>query len=148
MTVLLSGTKGYWPSLRRGKYPSRPRWRLEAPYSVAAAKTTVEKLLGGNDRPTAILCGNDVLAWGALHAISRKGPRVPKEISVTGIGDFKGSREFEQPLTMVRIPARQIGKQGAEAIAAAIKSPDAPAHGCLISPELVVRGTSGPAAPR
>ena len=38
------------------------------------------------------------------------GIRVPQQISVTGIGDFKGSKEMEPGLTIIRIPARSIGK--------------------------------------
>ena len=95
-----------------------------------------------SERPTAIICGNDVLAWGALYATVKCGLRVPQDVTVTGIGDFKGSKDFEPPLTTVRIPARQIGMRAAKNIAAAIVTPDdAPAHQ-LIPPELIIRGTS------
>ncbi|GFE50733.1 transcriptional regulator [Roseobacter cerasinus] len=117
--------------------------RLETPYSVASAKAAVTDILGLPQRPTAILCGNDVLAWGALHAISKLGLRVPHDITVTGIGDFKGSREFEPALTTVRIPARQIGAKAAALIAGNIVTPETPGDGELIVPELLVRSTCG-----
>lgn len=117
------------------------RFRLETPYSVAAAKAAVLDLLAAPQRPSAILCGNDVLAWGALHAISKSGLRVPDDITVTGIGDFKGSREFEPALTTVRIPARQIGAKAAALIAQTIVSPETPGPGERIVPELLVRAT-------
>ena len=122
------------------------RWRLETPYSVAAAKTAVAGLLAVPDRPTALICGNDVLAWGALHALARAGIRVPEEITVTGIGDFNGSRDFEPALTTVRIPARTIGAEAAAAIARLITSETRPDVSACIPPELVVRATSGPPA--
>ena len=119
-------------------------WSLETPYSVGAAKEALVGLLSEAGLPTALICGNDVLAWGALHAISRHGLRVPDDITVTGIGDFKGSREFEPALTTVRIPARQIGAKAADVIAQRIVSPDDDAQGELVVPELTVRRTSGP----
>ena len=67
---------------------------------------------------------------------------VPKDISVTGIGDFKGSREFEPSLTTVRIPARQIGAKAATTIARKIASTDVTASGELVVPELIVLQTS------
>ena len=118
-------------------------WRLEAPYSVAAAKNAVIDLLNRGDLPSAIICGNDVLAWGTIHALSKCGIQVPGDVAVTGIGDFKGSGEFEPSLTTVRIPARQIGKRAAEVVATAVISPDEENAGALIPPELVVRATSG-----
>lgn len=116
-------------------------WQLETPYSVAAAKEATARLIAGPARPSAILCGNDVLAWGALHALSRAGLACPTAITVTGIGDFNGSRDFEPGLTTVRIPARTIGAEAAGTIATLITEGTAPPSGALIPPELIVRGT-------
>jgi LacI family transcriptional regulator len=119
-------------------------WQLETPYSVAAAKMAVLSLVETGDRPTAIICGNDVLAWGALYALARRGIAVPDAMTVTGIGDFKGSRDFEPPLTTVRIPARTIGSTAANAIVQLIVSPDTPDVAAHVLPELLVRETSQP----
>lgn len=119
---------------------------LEAPYSVGEAKAAVTRLILSDQVPTALICGNDVIAWGAMHALSKQGLRVPQDISVTGIGDFKGSRDFEPALTTVRIPARQIGAKAAALIAQNIVSPQERLAGERVLPELVIRGTS--AAPK
>ena len=119
-----------------------PQWVLETPYSVAAAKSAVEDLLRGGARPSALIGGNDVLAWGALHAATRFGVKVPDELTVTGIGDFAGSREFEPALTTVRIPARKIGQQGGEAIARAIVSRGDRIVSERLASELIIRKTS------
>ncbi len=120
----------------------REGWTFETPYSVAAAKKAIQALIATEERPTAVICGNDVLAWGVIHGLMKNQLSVPDDLTVTGIGDFKGSKEFEPGLTTVRIPARQIGAQGAKRIVDAIVA-DAPvAMGDLISPELVVRATS------
>ena len=118
-----------------------PDWALETPYSVASAKEAVSEIMSNQDRPTALICGNDVLAWGALHALSKAGLDIPGQVSVAGIGDFKGSKEFEPALTTVRIPARQIGQKAAARIARDIVNSDQNAVGELVVPELVVRQT-------
>ncbi|QMU59206.1 MAG: substrate-binding domain-containing protein [Boseongicola sp.] len=117
-------------------------WDLQTPYSVGAAKDAVLQMLAQDDMPSALICGNDVLAWGALHALSKVGLDVPKAMSVTGIGDFKGSSDFEPALTTVRIPARQIGTKAAATIAGRITSTNSEATGELVVPELIVRQTS------
>ncbi|WP_338550886.1 LacI family DNA-binding transcriptional regulator [Roseovarius phycicola] len=120
----------------------RDDWIFETPYSVAEAKMAVETLIKADKQPTAVICGNDVLAWGAIYGLMKNGLSVPDDLTVTGIGDFKGSKEFEPGLTTVRIPARQIGAQGAKRIVEAIVS-DAPvSFGDRIAPELIVRATS------
>ena len=121
----------------------RGDWHLEMPYSVASAKSAVRSLIAADERPTAFICGNDVLAWGALHALNREGVKVPEDVTVTGIGDFNGSKDFEPSLTTVRIPARTIGKRAAEAIVRLITSAGEEDVGSLVMPELVVRKTSG-----
>lgn len=118
-------------------------WRLVTPYSVDAAKLSASSLLMNERRPSAIVCGNDVLAWGTLHALSRAGVKVPSEMTVTGIGDFNGSSAFEPSLTTVRIPARTIGEKGATAIVRLILSQGTEDVGALLEPELLVRETSG-----
>lgn len=96
------------------------KWRSEAPYSIADAKRACTELLGQSDRPTAMLCGNDIIAQGCLYAASFLALRVPEELSIMGIGDFKGSAEIEPSLSTIRIPAKSIGELAAEHIADAV----------------------------
>lgn len=119
----------------------RADWCLETPYSLAASKAAALSLVSSQERPTAIICGNDVLAWGAMHALSKAAIAVPDQMSVTGIGDFKGSKDFEPPLTTVRIPARSIGEKAAEGIVQLITTSGAATVGARVMPELKIRET-------
>ncbi|MEM7091332.1 MAG: substrate-binding domain-containing protein, partial [Pseudomonadota bacterium] len=103
--------------LRANQIEVPDKWRFEAPYSIREAKRAGIELLGQIDRPTAILCGNDIIAQGVLYAAGQLGLRVPQDLSVIGIGDFKGSGEVEPSLTTIRIPARRIGAVAGELIA-------------------------------
>jgi len=91
-------------------------WRLEAPYSVREAKRASILLLEQGHRPTAILCGNDIIAQGVLYASNHLSLKVPDDLSIMGIGDFKGSAEVEPSLSTIRIPAKRIGLMAAELI--------------------------------
>ncbi|WP_120502421.1 LacI family DNA-binding transcriptional regulator [Roseovarius sp. EL26] len=89
-------------------------WILEAPYNIAEAKRACLSLLKENNIPTAILCGNDIIAQGALYAAQKLSIDVPADLSVMGIGDFKGSGEIEPGLSTIRIPAKNIGSLAAK----------------------------------
>lgn len=134
--------RGVSDALRKAGAEIRNDWCLETPYSVAAAKAAALSLIASSKRPTAIICGNDVLAWGAMHALSSEGLNVPEDMTVTGIGDFNGSKDFAPPLTTVRIPARTIGEKAAEGIVQLITTSGQAEVGALLKPELMVRETS------
>lgn len=119
-------------------------WQLTTVYSISASKRDTVDLLNTAHRPTAIICGNDILATGALYGAAAAGLSVPNDVTVTGIGDFKGSSEIEPPLTTVRIPAKRIGHEAGRALASLIITPDTAETGLHYEPELMVRASSGP----
>ncbi len=86
-------------------------------YDIGEAKERVKTLLEAS-RPTAILCGNDVISHGAIFACQALGLNIPEDISIVGIGDFRGSAQMEPALTTVRLPARKIGRLAADALVA------------------------------
>ena len=114
--------------------------RAEAPYAIAAAKEAAAHLLANTPRPTAILCGNDVQATGAVYAARAAGLSVPGDVSIIGIGDFRGSADMEPALTTVRLPARQIGGEAGRALAFAITE-EAPMTSLACAIELRERET-------
>ena len=86
---------------------------FETLYDIGAAKKIVGELLSGN-RPTALICGNDIIAQGAMFACQLHKVSIPDELSIIGIGDFRGSAHMVPALTTLRLPARRIGELAAE----------------------------------
>ena len=119
----------------------RADWRVETPYSISEAKAATAALLGAKGRPSALVCGNDVLAQGAIYAAFSLGLRVPDDLSIIGIGDFKGSREMEPNLTTIRLPARRIGTLAGAQLAGGIVSGDGADVRLCCDIELAERGT-------
>ena len=120
-------------------------WQLTTVYSISDSKRDTLELLSRTDRPTAIICGNDILATGALYGAAAAGLRVPDDISITGIGDFKGSAEIEPAcLTTVRIPAKRIGHEAGLALSSAIINPGSVTTGLHCKPKLMIRSSSKP----
>ena len=120
----------------------RDEWQVTAPYSVGMAKAMCLELMANPDRPGAMLCGNDVIAQGAIFAAQKLGLRVPHDVSVMGIGDFKGSSEMEPPLSSIRLPARRIGRIAGQQIAHAIAAEEMTVQRQSCQARLVARGTT------
>ncbi len=59
-------------------------------------------------RPTAVLCSNDEIAFGALQACRTAGVAVPKEMALTGYDDIALSKYCDVPFTTVRQPNRAM----------------------------------------
>jgi LacI family transcriptional regulator len=89
----------------------QPEWIASSLYSIGQARLSCTKLLQQPNRPTALICGNDIIAQGAVSAAFHLGLRIPQDISIIGIGDFAGSADMFPSLTTVRIPAQEIGSQ-------------------------------------
>ena len=60
-------------------------------------------------RPTAVICVNDFLAFGALLECQALGIAVPAQMSIAGFGDIQFASDTQPPLTTVRMPAADIG---------------------------------------
>jgi DNA-binding LacI/PurR family transcriptional regulator len=79
-------------------------------WTPASGAEQVERLLASGQRPTAIMCGNDLLALGAIRAVRQRRLRVPEDIAVTGFDDFDFAEFVDPALTTVRVPGYEIGR--------------------------------------
>ena len=105
----------------------------------------VLRMLGMRPVPGAritVICGNDVLAIGALQAAQRVGRRVPGDLSVAGFDDMPFARVVSPPLTTVRFPIEDVGSHAARYLLARLAG-GTPARRIELPIELVVRASTG-----
>jgi LacI family transcriptional regulator len=119
-----------------------PMCNVETPYSISDAKEAITGVLRQDHRLTALICGNDVIATGALYAARRAALPVPEKLSIIGIGDFKGSRDMEPALTTVRLPAQEIGTLAGQHMVQAIVTDDTTVHRIRCTAALQERDTT------
>lgn len=109
------------------------------------------KLLALKNRPTAIFGSNDEIAAGVLAAAHSDGINVPYELSIAGFEDSPFSKQSWPALTTARQSTEEIGKHAAQRLIddlqreAKGEQPSNDNEG--FSPELVVRGSTGPRCP-
>ncbi|HWE08310.1 MAG TPA: LacI family DNA-binding transcriptional regulator [Solirubrobacteraceae bacterium] len=95
---------------------------------------------------SAVFASNDQMALGVLRAMHEAGRRIPEDVSVVGFDDLPEASYFTPPLTTVRQDFGEVGSRSLRILVRAIESVAAgarPPEGSLVSPELVVRASSG-----
>lgn len=120
-------------------------WLTAQPYRIGEGRRGARALLSGAERPTAIVCGNDQLAFGVLVEARALGVSVPGALSVAGFGDSDYAEFLDPPLTTMHAPAEEIGERAAAFLLARLAGePAETAQSVEVA--LVVRGSTGPAA--
>jgi LacI family transcriptional regulator len=102
-------------------------------------------LLDSPDRPTGIFAPSDVMAVGALDAISERGLRCPEDISIVGYNDLPLSRFVAPPLTTIEVSAEEIGAEAARMALRSITDPGSRGRLVTLPARLIVRRSTGPA---
>lgn len=111
--------RGFRDALRSAGLDPRNQTVLSGNYHADSGYELVRTLLRGNRLPTAIMCGNDRMAVGAILGLLEAGIRVPQDISVMGYDDqFQLAAEVRPALSTVRLPYPAMGRLAAEELAA------------------------------
>jgi LacI family transcriptional regulator len=92
----------------------RPEWHVEVAYTLDDAREAARHLLNLKDRPTAVVCGNDVIAYGVLLEAERSGFSVPGDLSVVGFEDLDWSRHLRPGLTTIQVPTASTWRRAGE----------------------------------
>lgn len=94
---------------------------LEVPF-VASAVEQIRKLLKPPQRPTALICSNDLLAIRCIRAASLAGLAVPADISVVGFDGIALGEDLTPMLSSVTQPNAGIGRCAVELLVQAVSS--------------------------
>jgi len=121
---------------------------VECPYELQEAKLGLKKLLLNNPKITAIICGNDVLAMGAMLEAQKQGINVPSALSIIGFDDLEISRHLLPSLTTIHIDAIGMWAQAANHLVSQINGVSNLPRMIKASVNLVIRESSGPAPKR
>lgn len=124
-----------------------PEFMVPSHFDGSLAFEQTSRLLRHPQRPTAIFAGNDTIAMRVIEAARCSGVQVPGELSVIGFDDAPAALLVTPNLTTVRQPLREIGECATGLLIrymreSVVSAPET----ILLAPELVVRGSTGPAS--
>jgi LacI family transcriptional regulator len=133
--------EGYQRALIRSSLQFDPLLVIPSIPTRGGGHESVRKLLQMEDRPTAALCFNDVVALGAIEALQLAGIKVGSDFGVIGFNDV--STETQPALTTIDTAPRQLGEVAAELLLRRIKKPDSLRETTILHPRLIVRESCG-----
>jgi DNA-binding LacI/PurR family transcriptional regulator len=109
-----------------------------------AAVRTLLKVFSPGDFPTALVCGNDVNAVGALSALEEAGLRVPQDVSVVGYDNSALASLRRIALTTIDQPRLEMGRLAVAALADRMRTGRTEPVRRRVAPALVTRSTTAP----
>lgn len=136
---------GWTEALAEHGLALEPALRRGGPFAHHTGYGACLDLLDAPSPPTAILCGNDVIALGALDAARRRGVDVPGELAIVGFDDIALAGWESFRLTTVRQPLAAMAQEAVRLLTARIAADDGPPPRRTVFPvELIQRATTAP----
>jgi LacI family transcriptional regulator len=108
--------EGVRRALREAGLTLPDAWYLEVSYRMDDARQAARALLLKADRPSVLVCGNDVIAYGVLAEAATRGVDVPRQLSVMGFDDLEWSRHQRPSLSTMHMPIDEVWTRGGEYI--------------------------------
>jgi LacI family transcriptional regulator len=116
---------------------------VERPFGVAEGREAFRRLMAAAPRPTAVICGSEPFAYGAIFESAALGLAVPREVSVTGFDDMWLASQLTPGLTTVRTPRRRMGTLAGRYLLSVLAGEE-PMTPRPLDFELVLRGSTAP----
>ena len=115
--------QGYLEMLQKAGAVPRPEWIYSGTFSAETGRTGIARILQSNERPTAICCANDEIAFGAVHAAHLVGIRCPEDVSIVGFDDGFWATACQPALTTIRQPLADLAERAVGLIVEAANDP-------------------------
>lgn len=121
-----------------------PEWVIECPATREDGFRAATMLFQQPAHPTAVVCFNDILAFGAMLGLRQLGLEPGRECSVVGADNTPEAALWKPGLTTAAVDFDRIGRLSGELLEARINQPDRPVEKIILAPKLIVRSSSGP----
>jgi LacI family transcriptional regulator len=117
---------------------------FEGDFRFEGGQAAAREILRLEDRPTAVVAANDMMALGAMAEFKTAGLKVPRDISIVGFDDIAFAALSDPPLTTVCSPRAEIGRKAVEALMSTIENPHLPGAEIQIPLHLIKRSSTAP----
>lgn len=114
-------------------------WREDGRFTEEGGAAAAKALLSRHPDATALFCGNDKMALGAMHYLHQQGHHIPRDISVVGFDDMAHTAFANPSLTTVHLPLYEVGQTACEKLIERIRGRGAEHLAMTLATHLVVR---------
>jgi LacI family transcriptional regulator len=120
----------------------KPEWINDGFFTEQGGAAAAQRILTAASDVTALFCGNDKMALGAMHYCNRHGIRVPADVSIIGFDDMQHAAFVNPALTSVHLPLYEVGTLACERLIERVRGKTDPVAEVLPT-HLVVRESTG-----
>ena len=142
MVAGLDRLAGYREALVDAAIQFDPSLLATADFTHESGVTAMERLLAARPNIDAVFCASDLIAAGALAALDAAGRRVPEDVAVVGFDDSSIAATSRPPLTSVRQPIEEMGREMVHLLLDLIANNDRVARRVVLATELILRASS------
>lgn len=132
--------RGYQDELTDSRRKVARTRTIESDFSTDGGFEAMNQLLRNRFAPDGVFAANDQMAVGAMRAVREAGLQVPRDVKVVGFDDSPLATAAHPPLTSVRQPMEELGREMAHLLMALVNG-EATHTSVMLPTELVVRGT-------
>lgn len=120
-----SRASGYLSAMQKASLPVKDYYMVTVSANMDGACEDMDAYLKKKPKlPTAFFADNDVIALGAMKAMSKHGIRIPEDISIIGFDDVSYSSISTPPLTTLRVPKQELGRTAVRRLCDIIRDKD------------------------
>ncbi len=134
---------GYRQALEEAGLPYDETLVACGTFTPASGAAAMERLLKLPSPPTAVFVASDVVAFGALQTIRRYGLRIPQDLALMGFDDVPLSAYLDPPLSTVRLPAQDLGREAGQLLLRWIQEGRPPTTTIRLATGLIIRQSCG-----
>ena len=126
------------------RLPNEPALVIEGDHTMEGGREACSKLLAMDKKPTAILCSNDMTAFGVMRKSYEDGIEIPRDLSVVGFDDIRFAQYILPPLTTVQMSQGELARIAFEALLSEVNRGHPLPEGSTyeLKTSLVIRGST------
>jgi LacI family transcriptional regulator len=113
MVVRQERHQGFVGAMEGAQLPVDPALNLESMPTRDGGFNAMGAVLALNDRPSAVVCYNDVVAIGAMLAAARRGLVAGRDIAIVGFDDTSEAQHVSPALTTIAVDPVGLGERAA-----------------------------------
>lgn len=136
--------RGYLRAMREAGIGVEPLLTVRGDFTMDSGRRACRGLFRLDEPPTAIFCGNDEMAMGAINELRELGFDTPRDVSVVGFDDIVFAGAFHPPLTTIRQPRRDMGQAAMRLLSDLLAGRTVSSEPIVMPTELVIRKSTAP----
>lgn len=142
LTVGNERTDGFKQAMKKHRISPKNYQIIETGLLAKEGEDVVNKMIAQNSLPDAFYCANDLVALGAMKALTKKGLRIPQDIGVMGFTNTQMAELSSPQLCSVKQPTFEMGRSAAQILLKQLKEEDFTPITQKFDGKLIIRETS------